>query len=57
MMVSSKMIILLYIGAAVSNEFFVDVEEADSSENSLDIFVDVEETDSIESPLGLDRFV
>ena len=54
MMVSSKMIILLYIGAAVSNEFFLDVEEANSSENSLDIFVDVEENDSIESPL--DRF-
>ena len=53
-MVSSKMIILLYIGAAVSNDFFVDVEETESSENSLDIFVDVEETYSIESPL--DRF-
>ena len=47
------MIILLFIGAAVSSEFFVDVEEADSSENSLEIFVDVEETDS-ESPM--DRF-
>ena len=52
-MVSSKMIILLFIGAAVSSEFFVDVGEADSSENSLEIFVDVEDTDS-ESPM--DRF-
>ena len=52
-MVSSKLIILLFIGAAVSSEFFVDVEEADSNENSLEIFIDVEETDS-KSPM--DRF-
>ena len=52
-MVSSKLIILLFIGAAVSSEFFVDVEEADSNENSLEIFIDVAETDT-ESPM--DRF-
>ena len=52
-MVSSKMIILLFIGASVSGDFFIDLEESDS-ENPLDIFIDLEESDS-ESPL--DRFV
>ena len=51
-MVSSKMIILLFIGASVSSDFFIDLDESDS-ENPLDFFIDLEESDS-ESPL--DRF-
>lgn len=52
-MVSSKMIILLFIGASVSaSDFFIDLEESDGK-NPLDFFIDLDESDS-ENPL--DRF-
>ena len=37
-MISSKMIILLLIGATLSSDFFIDIEDSDS-ENPLDRFL------------------